>query len=199
MAFFRKIAALFHKIRIKLYPCRLPGKEGLYIGRNVRGTMLSIEDVCAALIKRGGFTGSYDVLVMCVTCFFDEVAYQLCDGFGISTGYFREIAETLDRKAHPVSFRFHILPLLRELTNLITIEASYAKTDGYIDTVTDFESQTVDNTLTPGGLFMAAGRCRLCPPRAIRRRLSRQLHTGYLRRFGRPNKQMHSICRADKM
>jgi hypothetical protein len=167
MALLDMIAVVLHRIRIKLYPCRLPGKEGLYIGRNVRGTMLSIEDVCAALIKRGGFTGSYDVLVMCVKCFFDEVAYQLCDGFGVKTryfsirtvvgGYFRGIAEANDRKAHPVGFSFHVLPPMQDLADLITIEASYAKPGGYIDTITDFESQTDNQILTPGGLFMASG------------------------------------------
>jgi hypothetical protein len=173
MAFFRKIAEIFHKIRIKLHPCRLPGKEGQYIARIDNEAVLTIEEVCAALIKRGGFTGDYNTLVMCVKCFFDEVAYQLCDGFGVKNryfsmhpvvgGYFRGPEEANDRKAHPVGFSFHVLPPLRDLADLITIEASYAKPGGYIDTVTDFESQTPDNTtpdnrtLTPGGLFMASG------------------------------------------
>jgi hypothetical protein len=168
MALLKMIAAVFHRIRIKLYLCRLPGKEGMYIARIDNEAMLTIEDVCAALIERGGFTVNYDILVMCVKRFFDEVAHQLCDGFGVSpgyfslhpiiAGYFRSIAEASDRTAHPVSFRFHVLPLLQDLADLITIEASYAQTGGYIDTVTDFESQTVDKTLTPGGLFMASGR-----------------------------------------
>jgi hypothetical protein len=162
------VAVVLHRIRIKLYPCRLPGKEGMHIARIDNEAVLSIEEVCAALIGRGGFTVTYEILVMCVKRFFDEVAHQLCDGFGVSTGYFslhpviagyfRSIDEASDRKAHPIGFRFHVLPLLRALADLITIEASYAKPGGYIDTVTDFESQTVDKTLTPGGLFMASGR-----------------------------------------
>jgi hypothetical protein len=167
MALLNMIAAVFHRIRIKLYPCRLPGKEGEYIARIDNEAMLTIEEVCAALIARGGFTGDYNTLVTCVKLFFDEVAHQLCDGFGVKTryfsmnpvvgGYFRGPAEAQDRKAHPVGFRFHVLPPLRDLADLITIEASYAKPGGYIDTVTDFESQTDNQTLTPGGLFMVSG------------------------------------------
>ncbi|MDR1094924.1 MAG: DUF4469 domain-containing protein [Spirochaetaceae bacterium] len=187
MTLFDKVTKVLHKVRIKLYPCQLPGKKELYIARIDNEAVLSIEEVCAALIERGVFTGDYATLVRDVKLFLDEVARQLCDGFGVSTryfslhpvvaGYFRGITEALDRKAHPVSFRFHVLPLLRALADLITIEASYAKTDGYIDTFTDFESQPANqdndknnnndnnndnktparNTLTPGGLFMASG------------------------------------------
>jgi hypothetical protein len=166
-ALINMIAAVLHKIRIKLHPCRLPGKEGLFIARIDNETVLSVEEVCAALVARGSFTGDYGTLVMYVKCFFDEVVYQLCDGFGVKNryfsmhpivgGYFRGPEEANDRKAHPVGFGFQVLPPLQDLTDLITIEASYAKPGGYIDMVTDFESQTVNRTLTPGGLFMAYG------------------------------------------
>jgi hypothetical protein len=62
--------------------------EGAYIARTDNEASLSVEEVCAALKNRGGFTGSYDDLVEHVKQFFDEAAYQLCGGFAVNTGCF---------------------------------------------------------------------------------------------------------------
>jgi hypothetical protein len=69
-------------------PFKTRGVEGAYIARAGDEASLFMEQVCAALKNRGGFAGSYQDLVEDVRRFFDEAAYQLCDGFSASLGYF---------------------------------------------------------------------------------------------------------------
>jgi hypothetical protein len=59
MAIINDVNEVLHRIRVKLYP----KGEGSLIARTDNEALLSIEDVCAALKNRGGFTGSYDDLV----------------------------------------------------------------------------------------------------------------------------------------
>jgi hypothetical protein len=75
---------VLHRVRVKLYPNYLPKVEGAYIARMDNEASLTVEEVCAALKNRGGFTGNYDDLVEHVRQFFDEAAYQLCDGFAMA-------------------------------------------------------------------------------------------------------------------
>ena len=86
MAIINNVNEVLHRIRVKLYPNYLPSVEGQYIARTNNEASLSIEQVCAALKNRGGFTGSYDALIDHVRQFFDEAAYQLCDGFAVNMG-----------------------------------------------------------------------------------------------------------------
>jgi hypothetical protein len=84
MAFSNAVTEVLHRIRVKLYPIYLPQVEGAYIARTDNEASLTIEQVCAALKNRGGFTGSYDDLVEHVKQFLDEVVYQICDGFAVN-------------------------------------------------------------------------------------------------------------------
>ncbi|MDR2194250.1 MAG: hypothetical protein LBP19_07270, partial [Treponema sp.] len=88
MAIINAVTEVLHRIRVKLYPNYLSTIAGAYIARTDSEASLTIEDVCAALKNRGGFTGNYDDLVTHVKQFLDEVAYQLCDGFAVNLLYF---------------------------------------------------------------------------------------------------------------
>jgi hypothetical protein len=156
-----------HKVKVKLYPNNLPGAEGKYTARVRNEASLSIENVAAAMKERGGFTGNYNDLVMHVKLFFDEMAYQLCDGFAVDTGYFSihpnvgglfsTAHEDAGGKGHPISFSFHARPLLRNLARHITVEAEEGKAGGIVERFTDFEGGAVNATVTPGGLFSISG------------------------------------------
>ena len=74
----KKVKDVWHHIRVKLYPNYLKNVEGAYIARTNNDASLSIEQVCAALKNRGGFTGNYEDLVDYVRKYYDEAAYQLC-------------------------------------------------------------------------------------------------------------------------
>jgi hypothetical protein len=168
MAVINSVTEVLHRIRVKLYPNYLANVEGAYIARTDNEASLSVEDVCAALKNRGGFTGSYDDLVEHVKQFFDEAAYQLCDGFAVNTGYFSvhpnvggtfdKVFEGRDTEKHPVTFRFRTRAPLRSLAEHIAVEVEgLADVSGYIDEFTNITTESVNDVLTPGGMFSIAG------------------------------------------
>jgi hypothetical protein len=159
---------VLHRVRVKLYPNYLPKVEGAYIARTDNEASLTVEEVCAALKNRGGFTGSYDDLVEHVRQFFDEAAYQLCDGFALNTGYFSvhptvggtfdAVTEGRGTDKHPVSFRFRARAPLRALAERIVVEVEgLADSSGYIGEFIDAATGAVNETLTPGGMFSLSG------------------------------------------
>jgi hypothetical protein len=167
MSLIKNVNGVFHHIRAKLYPNYLPkGKE--LIARTANDAFLSIEDVCAALKDRGGFSGNYQKLVEGVKEFFDEAAYQLCDGFGINMEYFTiqpniggtfdSVLEPVDREKHPVTFRFRLLSKFRKLADhiLIDIDGLAGKTP-FIDKFKDIKAQSENTCFTPGALFSIYG------------------------------------------
>jgi hypothetical protein len=168
MAVINAVNEVLHRIRVKLYPNYLTHVEGAYIARTDNEASLSIEEVCAALKNRGGFTGSYDDLVEHVKQFFDEAAYRLCDGFAVNTGYFSvhpnvggtfdKVTEGHDTEKHPVTFRFRTRAPLRALAERIVVEVEgLADVAGYIDEFIDITTESVNDALTPGGMFSVAG------------------------------------------
>jgi len=159
---------ILHHIRIKLYPNYLSTADGTYIARTCNDKTLTIEDVCTALKTRGGFDGNYKTLLENVQQYFDEVAYQLCDGFAVTNGYytihpnvggtFNSVNEVHDHGKHPISFRFGVRSKLRELVRNITVEvAGIAEKSGYIDTFIDYEENSINNTVVPGNQFVIHG------------------------------------------
>ena len=109
---------IFHRIRVKLHHNYLPSLEGSYVARTKNEAALSIENVCASMKNRGGYTGSYENLVENIKLYYREMAYQLCDGFSINTGLysiqpniggvFYSANDAYDGKKNPVNFRFRL-------------------------------------------------------------------------------------------
>jgi len=96
------------------------------------------------------------------------MAYQLCDGFAVNTGWFlvQQVIgglfetpdEGFDPQKHRLGFRFRAGPLLRRLAENAEIVMEGGADKGLIDCFTDLESGSVNETVTPGGLFSVAGR-----------------------------------------
>jgi len=160
---------VLHKISVRLYPNPLPSLEGTYIARSKNKTCLTVEQVCAALKKRGGFTGSYDDLVKHVQLYFEEAAYQLCTGFAIDTSYFsihpgiggafKSLSEPYDRKKHPVEFTYKTRLRLRRLADFVEVEIEGpADTSGSIEAFIDVETGSKNEVVTSGELFNISGR-----------------------------------------
>ena len=158
---------VLHRIRIKLHPTNLPGKKRRFYARTTNEAVLGVEEVCAALKKRGGFTGNYDDLVCHVKQFFDEAAYQLCDGFAVNVGYFSvhpvvggffdNAFGDISLKGRTVGFRFLEALPLRRVADTITIEIVRPTNTGFIEQFLDYESDTVNMKLSPGGLCILSG------------------------------------------
>ena len=159
---------ILHRIRVKLYPNYLQNVEGAYIARTNNEKTLTIEDICAAMKTRGGFDGNFEKLVEYVREYNDEAAYQLCDGYAVTNGYytihpniggsFNSVNEVYDHQKHPISFRFGTRPKLRDLVQHIAVDIEgIADTSGYIDTFTDFEENSVNEHFLPGNQFAIHG------------------------------------------
>jgi hypothetical protein len=168
MALINQVNEVLHRIRVKLRPNYLTNVEGLYTAFTDSEAALSVEETCASLKNRGGFTGNYDDLVEHVKQYFGEAAYQLCDGFAINTGCFSihpnvggtfdKITEGHDAKKHPVTFRFRTRAPLRALAEHIVVEVEgIVDAQGYIDEFTDVSTESENEALTPGGIFSLAG------------------------------------------
>jgi len=164
-----EINETLHKIKVKLYRNNLPNANGAYYARPANEAVLSVEDIAAALKKRGGYTGSYSDLVQRVKLFFMEMARQLCDGYAVNTGwfsvqpvisgFFKSDKEGFDPKEHKVSFRYRTGNRLRKLAQNTEIEMEgKADVAGKIGCFTDVDSGAVNQTITPGGLFRIDGR-----------------------------------------
>ena len=107
-------------------------------------SILTIEEVCAALMERGGYTGSYGEMVKHVKQFFGEMAHQLDGGFGVNTGYFS--IHPVDRTGAPLSF-----------DRSVVIEVEEQIDRGYIEYFTDTGTGTVNERVTPGVIFNVEG------------------------------------------
>jgi exoribonuclease R len=159
---------ILHKIKVKLYPNYLPNTEGAYIARTDNEATLSIEEVCTTLKNRGGYQGKYDELVDNIHQFMDEMAYQLCDGYAVSTGYFsvhpnvggtfNSDKDVHDHKKHPITFRFRTRKPLVELARTIAVEVlGLADVNGYIDEFIDTDKNSVNALFAPGNQFILHG------------------------------------------
>jgi len=157
-----------HKMRAKLYPNYLPGQGGTFIARTDSESSATIEDICAAMKKRGGYDGSYEDALQTVRHFFMETVYQLCDGFAINLGFFtihpniggvfQSDKEAHDHKKHPISFRFQPLKALRDFRQSIdVIIEGVAATQGYIDKFIDFDEHATNSLYAHGDQFALTG------------------------------------------
>jgi len=129
---------------------------------------VTIEDICAAMKNRGGFDGSYEDALQTVRHFYMEMAYQLCDGFSVNTGYFtihpniggtfKDDKEAHDHKKHPITFRFQSLKALRDLRdNIEVIIDGIADTQGYIAEFFDVDEDATNTVIVPGDQFVMTG------------------------------------------
>jgi hypothetical protein len=168
MSIINNVNEVLHRIRVKLYPNYLPGVHGMYIARTESEASLSVEQVCAALKNRGGFTGKYEDLLENIRQFMDEAAYQICDGYAVNMGYFSvhpniggtfdAVNDTHNHKKHPVSFRFRTLRPLRNLIQHIAVDITgLADANAFIDEYIDNEEVSVNNLYVPGNLFSICG------------------------------------------
>jgi hypothetical protein len=159
---------ILHKIKIKLYPNYLKNVKGAYIARTDNEKTLNIEEVCNAMVTRGGSTRRYEDLVNDVKAFLDEMVYQLCDGYAVSTGWFsihpniggsfNSVNEPRDCGKHPVDFRFESLACLKRLAEGIEFDITgLAEVHGYIGRFIDIKTGEINHAISPGGQFIMYG------------------------------------------
>ena len=163
-----KLEPVFHRIKVNLYPSYFSNVEGAYIAKTDNEKTLDIEDICAIMKTRGKFGGDYETLVSNIREYIDEVAYQLCDGYAVSNGYysispniggsFNSANEAHDPKKHRVGFRLITRKNLRELAKRVVIEVKgVMDKSAYIDQFMDKEEESLNHSFVPGNMFAIHG------------------------------------------
>jgi len=159
-----------HTIKAWLRRSHLQGTTDKYIAHIKTEKTLTVREVAAAAVTRGGSTIDFDTMVAAVTAFIEELVYSLADGFGVAllryfviypviAGTFARADSPLDPDRHRLEFRFRMLKGLRDVIKLITVELQgEAGREAYISEVYDVVSGTADDELTNGSAFKVRGR-----------------------------------------
>jgi hypothetical protein len=104
-----------------------------------------------------------------VSLFFKEMAYQMCDGYSVNTGWFTSGVhirgvfdspdEQFDPKKHSILFEFHQGALLRKELELVTVDIlGMADAGTVITQVIDAWTSSVNDVITPGRNLKIEGR-----------------------------------------
>lgn len=152
---------ILHSIKIKLYPSHLTNNDNDFLARVDPERTLCTRDVCVAAVTRGGADATPEVMEKNVNDFLKEMAYQLCNGFSVNTGYFFVSAsvrgvfkgdmDTFDPERHLVYFQFRQGPQLRQESKNIRVETmGVADTGSQIFEVIDVRTGSVNDLVTPG-------------------------------------------------
>jgi hypothetical protein len=158
---------VLHVVRAWLYLNYLE-HGGKYVARARTEKTLGVDQICTEAVTRGGSDVNYDTMREAVTAFFDEMFYQLADGFSVENAYFSmhpKIGGTfehpddgVDKEKNPVDITVRKRPALREILGRVTVELEGVADNGaYIGEVLDVTSGKVDETLTSGGVITVRG------------------------------------------
>jgi hypothetical protein len=167
MAGLEQLRNVLHVIRAWLYPNYLE-HGGKYIARVKTEKTLTVEQVCAEAVTRGGSDLNYDTMIEAVKIYFEEAFYQLADGFSIENDFYTlhlKIGSTFDHadsKVDPaknkVEVTFRKRQALDDTLSHVTVEIEgVAENAAYIAEVQDVASGTTDERLTPGSVMIVLG------------------------------------------
>jgi len=157
-----------HNIRAELYDNLLTEDPNDFAARVVADKPLSSKDICNFAAQRGGADISAKAMEHAVDLFHDELIYQICNGFTVSTGVFNvrpaikgvfnKATEQFNPEKHRISFDFNQgIKLRRELANVNVEITGVSKVSFFIDQVTDIESESVNDILTPNRNLRISG------------------------------------------
>jgi hypothetical protein len=163
------IVEQLHEVHISLFDNYLKDVDGKYVARTHREKVLTIHDLAASLKNRTGFTGNVNDFIDYFDQGIAEALYQVCDGFAVNLGGIVTISprvggtwehanEVNDRKKHPITFNARIGHRLARMAEAITLECDgVADVNGYIDEFLDVTTGSVNDDLTPHGIFIMSG------------------------------------------
>ncbi|PJJ66595.1 DNA-binding domain-containing protein [Chryseobacterium geocarposphaerae] len=160
---------ILHKIKAYLYDNFLTkDNPNDFIARTVSERSLNVKQICEAAVNRGGADVTAAAMEHATELFLKEMAYQLCDGYSINTGYFTagtlirgvfdSPSETFNSDKHTILFQFNQGEKLRaEIPNIEINILGVADSSSIILQVTDVKSGTVNDLLTPGKNLKISG------------------------------------------
>ena len=150
-----------HTVKAYLYDNLLTPDPNDFVARVSSERSLSVDDICHSAATRGGADIGEAAMSHAVDLFLKEMAYRLCDGFAVNTGYFTAMPvirgvflnsnETFDPQRHTLQFHFAQGELMRREIESVEVQImGVADTGLYIGQVEDMKSRTVNDRLTPG-------------------------------------------------
>ena len=154
------MANILHRIKAILFPNWLTDDPNDYSARVVSERSLSVSDICSTAVNRGGATTTAEAMEHNVNLFLKEMAYQLCDGFSVNTGYFTATTlirgvfnsptETFNPEKHSLIFQFNQGDTLRmELDSIEVNITGVGESSITVAQVTDVKTGSVNDLLTP--------------------------------------------------
>jgi len=163
------MATILHRIKAYLYDNVLTkDNPNDFTARTASERSLNVQQICQAAVSRGGADISTSSMEHATELFLKEMAYQLCDGFSVNTGYFTASttirgvfdspSETFNKDKHSIIFQFNQGEKLRaEIPNIEVNILGIADSSAVILQVTDVKSGSVNDLLTPGRNLKIAG------------------------------------------
>ena len=154
------MANILHRIKAILFPNWLTDDPNDYSARVVSERSLSVSEICSTAVNRGGATTPAEAMEHNVNLFLKEMAYQLCDGFSVNTGYFTATTlirgvfnsptETFNPEKHSLIFQFNQGETLRKELDSIEVNITgVGESSITVAQVTDVKTGSVNDLLTP--------------------------------------------------
>ena len=154
------MAKLHRKIKAYLYDNTVTGKSGDLIARVQSDRSLGVRDICRLATTHGGSGISPEAMEYAVRLWMGEMAYNLCDGFSVNTGWFtaspsirgafEHDGDKFNPEKHPVFFEFHQRNRLRELLKDVTVAVpALAAGAYYVEVVTQYGNHSKTLLQTP--------------------------------------------------
>jgi hypothetical protein len=162
-------STILHRIKAYLYNNALTEENpNDYVARVSSEHSLNVGQIAESAATRGGADISAAAMEHAVNLWLREMAYRLCDGFSINTGYFTASVhirgvfdnpqEHFDPAKHQILFEFHQGTELRKELPSVTVDIEgLADSGAVIAQVTDMSSGSVNRFLTPGRNLKIAG------------------------------------------
>ena len=149
-----------HRIKAYLYDNPLTDDPNDFKARTSSERSLNIRQICESAITRGGANIQASTMQYVTELFLKEMAYQLCDGYSVNTGYFtasptikgtfNNPAENFNPEKHRILFRFNEGNMLRKELSSIQVDILGVAESGLIITqVLDIKSNSINNHITP--------------------------------------------------
>jgi hypothetical protein len=154
------MAKILHRIKATLYDNPLTDDPNDLIARVIAERSLGVGQVCESAVSRGGADIPAASMEHAVFLFLKEMAYLLCDGFSINTGYFTVTVlikgvfnspnELFDPTKHSIVFQFNQGDTLRKELPSIEVQILGVTEGGTsIAQVIDVKTGSVNDLLTP--------------------------------------------------
>jgi hypothetical protein len=156
------MTTILHRIKAYLYANFLTADNpNDFVARVDSEHSLNVKQVCETATARGGSDVSAALMEHAVNLWFKEMAYQLCDGYSINTGYFTAAVhikgnfnspdEHFNPAKHNLLFELHQGEMLRKELQSVQVDIlGVADTGIRISQVVDVKTGSVNDLLTPG-------------------------------------------------